>query len=80
MSKLSNAIAPFWSIFVVNFRNLAQRHELGIGKDFSEKVDFFWPILCIMYRTNRTDDHSKHDLFDSNNTEDIAKVLRDMIK
>lgn len=73
-------MAILCSIYDVDLTNLADEHGLVVGEDLSGKVDIVLTDAPDNIRGDRNDAHVEYDVFDSSGMEDMAKVLREVMK
>lgn len=64
----------------MNFRTLTEQHDLGVGDELGEKVDYFLADPRYNVLSDQNDDYAKYDVFSLSNLKDMANVLGDMMK
>lgn len=68
-------MALFCSIYIVNFSKLIMKHDLAVGADMTEMVDFVLAHLQYELQNDRNDSHTAYNVLGSNNITNTAKLL-----
>lgn len=80
MNKRVRAMAHLCSIYNVHFKTLVEEHELVVGYNLSETVDFSLAYSPYGVQKDLNDNHKRYNVIVSIDMKDILKVLEDLMK
>lgn len=74
MSQDSEDISLLCFLYSISFKDLVEKHALGVGNGLHTKVDLLQTDSQYNLRRDQKDQHAEYDVFSLNDLKSIAKV------